>query len=148
MVSLRTLHLGIGLGGLLAVVVTGQYMHIHLDDMQSIADGPRMMYRSAHIYLLWSSLLNLVVAAGHFPNGSAKVRWTQRAASFLLAVGPILTTLSFFTESEHGDLLRTMGRIAPILALIGVLMHVGMRWLGQAPDHADRVKVDPSQWAD
>ena len=54
---LRSLHLVAGILGLLLFVLQGQYMdHVH-DHLAGMEDGPRMMFRSSHIYLLLASLL-------------------------------------------------------------------------------------------
>ena len=52
---MRRFHLGAGLLGVLAFLATGQY-HEHLRGMD---DAQRLLFRSAHIYLLLASLLNL-----------------------------------------------------------------------------------------
>jgi len=51
---MRRLHLIVGLGGVVAFLLTGQYMdrvHDHLRDMDPT---PRLLFRSTHIYLLLS----------------------------------------------------------------------------------------------
>lgn len=59
---MKRIHFWVGVVGMLAFVCTGQYMHIFHNHLEGMADAPRMLYRSAHIYLLLSSIINL--AAG------------------------------------------------------------------------------------
>jgi hypothetical protein len=102
---LRALHFGLGVAAFALFVLTGQYMHWILDHLRGMPDGPRLMYRTSHIYLLWSALLNTLVG------------------SLLLLAGPFLLTASFLLESEHADLFRPAARLAIQLALAGTVLH-------------------------
>lgn len=102
MVILRRLHIGIGLAGILAFVLTGQYMFHELGQLQHMADGPRMMYRASHIYLLLGSAINLVIGfylADQRPHVPA---WLQGTVSVLLLVAPLLFLAGFVIEPGQG----------------------------------------------
>ena len=58
---LRRIHLVVGLAGVVLFLGTGQYMDRVHDHLRGMEDVRRMLFRSAHIYLLWSSLLNLAL---------------------------------------------------------------------------------------
>ena len=78
---LRRLHLAIGIAGLIAFIFTGQYMDRALDHLAGMRDLPRMLYRSAHIYLLFSALLNLVLGFYLVETAGRSRRWLRRAGS-------------------------------------------------------------------
>ena len=121
---LRTVHIVLGVVGLIAFVITGQYMDQVHGHLRHMADGPRLLYRSAHIYFLWSSLLNLVVGCSGGFNDRSAVRWLQGGASLAVLAGPPLLLYSFFAESAAPDLARPQAWLAIFLALGGVLLHV------------------------
>ena len=121
---MRRLHLAIGVAGLVAFVVTGQYMAIVLRGLAAMPDGPRLLYRSAHLYLMWSSLVNLVVGFYFVAAVERGVRLAQMAASACLLVGPLLVVVGFFVESPANDFSRFYTSVANYLALGGVLVHV------------------------
>jgi hypothetical protein len=120
---LRSLHLALGVAAFALFVLTGQYMHWILDHLRGLPDGPRLMYRTSHIYLLWSALLNLVLGSYLRPAGTRRARGAQVVGSLLLLAGPILLTASFFLESNHADLVRPSARLAIQLALAGSALH-------------------------
>lgn len=121
---LRRLHLIVGLAGVVAFLLTGQYMHWIHAHLQGMADGPRLIYRSSHIYLLWASLLNLGLGcyAHSFSGMAAKV--AQAVGSIAVILGPPLLCWSFFYETYNEELLRPVGRWATYLALGGTALHV------------------------
>ena len=120
---LKSIHLIVGLLGLIVFVLTGQYMGIFLNGMQGMPDGPRMLYRSAHLYLMWASLLNLVVGF-RFAVARPNMRIVQTIASVALLVTPALLLSSFLIESRAPDLNRSLASWANYLALGGTLLHV------------------------
>ena len=123
----RRLHLAVGAAALVAFVLTGQYMdrvHAHLDGM---ADAPRMLYRSAHIYLLFASLINLLLGVYLRAAGDAVGRLLQLAGSVALLATPVLFAIAFFTEPALDELVRPWARPAIYLSLAGTLAHVVAR---------------------
>ena len=102
----RTCHLLVGALGLILFLLQGQYMARVLG-METLPDGARMMYRSAHIYLMLASLAN--VCAGYFMTPERKLDALQRLISILLLACPALLIWSFFTESASATLQRPIG---------------------------------------
>ena len=125
-------HIALGMVGLTAFVLTGQYMDLVHGHLHHMSDGPRMLYRSAHIYFLWSSLLNLVLGCyGRFSERPA-LRWLQGGASLAVLAGPPLLLYSFFVESQALDLARPHAWWATFLALGGVLSHTACTLIANA----------------
>ncbi|GHF12053.1 hypothetical protein GCM10017044_02420 [Kordiimonas sediminis] len=108
-------------------------MALGLDGLAGMADGPRMLYRSAHIYFLFGCLLNLFLA------GSYDLRVTDEdrgrfaalhilitlARSGLILLSPLLAVSSFFLESASTpDLDRLLASFSAFAALGGGIMIV------------------------
>ena len=123
MKHLRSLHLIAGVAGLAAFLLSGQYMHHFLGHLRSMPDGPRLLYRTAHIYLLWASLLNMLLGAYFAPAVQSRVRILQCAASIMVLVSPVLVAFSFLTESASPELIRPACRIGIYLAFAGCMIH-------------------------
>ena len=132
MQSFRFAHLVIGIVGLIAFALSGQYMHWVLAHLQGMPDGPRMLYRSSHIYLLWSSLLNVLLGCYLVRQSTPKLRLVQALASLAIVVGPNLLVVSFFIESNNASLIRPFARAAVYLALFGTLALAGCSYVSRA----------------
>ena len=120
---LRKLHLVTGVLGVIAFLVTGQYMdraHAHLAGM---SDGPRMIYRSAHIYLLFAALLNLLLGAYLRLAADRVLRAAQVMASVVLLATPAMFAMAFLTEPALAGLERPWARPAIYLSLGAVAFH-------------------------
>jgi len=128
----RTSHLAVGLFGLLAFVLTGQYMHHVRGHLHGMADGPRLLYRTSHIYLMWASLPNLLLGLYLQPPASGRpARLLWQTGSVLLLAAPVWIVLSFFLETHNIDLHRPLCRIAIETAFAGALMHGAAQWLAR-----------------
>jgi hypothetical protein len=120
---LRRLHLTIGLAGIVAFLATGQYMDLVHDHLSGMDAARRMLFRSAHIYLLLSSLLNLALGLYLVDIGARVARVTQLAGSLLIAAGPLLLLLAFAREPWLSGLDRPYARPALYGTLAGALLH-------------------------
>jgi hypothetical protein len=121
---LKPIHLGLGIFGIVVFVLTGQYMAIVLQGLNGMADGPRLLYRTSHLYLMWASLANLLMGFYFVAAASKGMRLLQIGASVLLFAAPPLFLLGFFLESSAGDLDRIYCGWANYFSLAGVLLHV------------------------
>ena len=99
--QLKSLHLAFGVLGLALFIAQGQYM-AHILAVPELADGPRLMYRTGHIYLLLASALNVCLGV-YMPRPSGKL---QFLASVLVLVAPLMLVYSFATESTSTELHR------------------------------------------
>jgi hypothetical protein len=129
--SLQRLHTIVGVAGLVTFVASGQYMDRWFDHLRGMNDAPRLLMRSAHIYLLLSSLLNLVLGAYVIAVPTAPRRYLQWLGSTMLAAGPALFAAAFLFEPWLPNLQRPYTRWAVYAAAAGVLLHVGARALGR-----------------
>lgn len=106
--SWRNFHLLIGGLGLLLFALQGQFMARVLG-VADLPDAARMMYRSAHIYLLLASVGNVV--AGYLMTPATVVSILQRLMSAVLLLAPGLFIWSFFTESTIASLERPVAAV-------------------------------------
>ena len=103
---MRRIHLWIGLVGVVVFILTGQYMDRRLDHLAGMADLPRMLYRSAHIYLLLGSLMNLVLGLYLVEAPGGWRRRVGRLGSVLIAIAPVLFLMAFAREALRNDFNR------------------------------------------
>jgi len=97
---LGRIHFWFGFVGIIIFLLTGQYMdHVH-NHLQSMADRPRMFYRSAHIYLLLAAILNLFLGAYLKIDERKLIKFFQYSISGIVLLSPILFLLGFYFEYE------------------------------------------------
>lgn len=119
------MHLFAGLLGFVAFVVTGQYLELARAHLPEMPDAPRLMYRSAHIYVLYAALLNLVLATYLKPLSAQPAKRLQVTGSLIILVVPVLLVVSFFAESHNDNSLsRPVGVVGIYLSLLGVALHL------------------------
>lgn len=130
---LRGLHLLVGIGGFFLFVETGQHMDRLLGHLVGMADGPRALYRSAHIYLLFVSLLHLELGI-YFERASGAVgRLAQLLGSFLLLMALGCFLVGFYFETPLGEIERPRVRLGIYCSLAAVVLHGLGRLLPKLP---------------
>lgn len=142
---LRKTHLIVGILGLLAFVLQGQYMDLALAHLVGLEDGPRMLFRSSHIYLLLAALLNVVM--GVYMRGDIRflIPELQLVVSVIVLAAPFALLAGFFLESHLADFIRPYTRpalyalfgIGVILSLVGVF-----GWLDPAESQSNPTDAD------
>jgi hypothetical protein len=120
---MKRFHLIAGVVLFIAFLLTGQYMdrvHAHLEFMP---DGPRMIYRSRHIYILFSSMINLGLGS-YFQYRSRPVqRALQLIGSLLITVAAGLLIGGFFYEPGLTGLNVPVSRMGIYITGVGILLH-------------------------
>jgi hypothetical protein len=125
---LPRLHFWTGFIGVLVFLLTGQYMfHVH-DHLAGMADGPRMLYRSSHIYLLLTSIMNLLLGVYLPASRSELPSWLQNTLSVVFLLSPWIILAGFFLESQNSDLRRPVIHLGlyALFALAALLMIYGV----------------------
>jgi hypothetical protein len=118
------MHLWIGLAGVVAFVLTGQYMDRWLGHLSGMADLPRMLYRSAHIYLLLGSLLNLLLGLYVTEAPAGWRKWARRIGSVPIALAPAFFIVAFAREPHLAGSIRPYAAPALEGVLVGAMLHV------------------------
>jgi hypothetical protein len=121
---MRRLHLAVGLVGLVAFLATGQYMDRAHDHLRGMDDARRLLFRSTHIYLLFTALLNVALGLYLPPGPAGWRRWVRLLGSGLLLAAPGLALAGFFTEPWLSGLDRPYTRPVAYGSLAGVLLHL------------------------
>jgi hypothetical protein len=143
--SLKRVHLLWGIVGLGAFLLTGQYMDRSLDHLVGMADGPRALYRSGHIYILYSALLNLLLGL-YMTKAEATIDRTLQTIGSALVLGSLVLFLySFAVETPLGQVERPMAREAIMWSLGGVLTHAIARTLTAAREGTQQDIGRPTQ---
>ena len=120
---LALLHRIWGLTGVAAFLATGVYLNLHLPPPEVSNHLTRMLFRSAHVYLLLSGLINLALGTYLRIATSPLARRSQAVGSLLILVGPILVMTAFVYEPPRASLERPLTVFAIISLLAGTLLH-------------------------
>jgi len=122
---MRRAHLIFGIAALLAFIFTGQYMDKVYNHLRGMADLPRMLFRSRHIYILLASLLNLVLGT-YLPRRAAGWRGAlQVTGSIQIIIATCLLVDAFFSEPLRNNLQHTpLSSAGVYLIALGTVMHV------------------------
>jgi hypothetical protein len=120
---LRRLHLIVGTATVAAFLATGLYMHFALGHLAELENAPRALYRSGHIYLLFSALLNLAIGTYLTEARHRTRRNLQWAGSCLLLVSPVLFLYGFAVETPLGLVDRTWTEWGIMGSALGVVLH-------------------------
>ena len=130
--NLKTAHLVTGAVGILLFALQGQYMAIVLQ-VPELADGPRLMYRTSHLYLMLVSAINLFV--GYYMASEARAGLLQRIISTTLMLAPVALLVSFVIESDIASFERPIAAFTLYLvfgaASLLLTVEVLRRWQGR-----------------
>jgi len=121
---MKRFHLVFGLVVLVVFLLTGQYMdrvHHHLMYMM---DGPRMLYRTRHIFILMSGLVHLGIGTYFVPRPTVTRRALQMTGSILITVATVLFTIAFFYEPHLEALSTPLSLAGTITIAVGTLLHL------------------------
>lgn len=121
---LKKLHWYCGIILLLAFLLTDIYIHFYHDHMQGMDDVIRMQYRSIHIYILFSSLLHIML--GVFVRFSMfdLYRAIQFLGSILLFAASIFLVIGIFSETAALDLKNILINCGLYISLAGTVFMV------------------------
>jgi hypothetical protein len=120
---LRRVHTAGGALGVLVFLYTGWYMRSHFPAAYEQREAIRYLYRANHLYIMFSSVLNLVT--GRYLV-LAKLPWRralQVAGSIALQAAIVVLITAFFLEPPSGGVLRKATLLGCVLAFVGGLAH-------------------------
>ena len=107
------------IGFVLVFLATGRYMRIVFPEAHQGDPTMRMLFRSAHVYILLTALLNAAYALNLRPLPGWR-RGVQLLASVMLAAAPVVCLLAFFVEPAPARLDRPYALSGVILAAAGI----------------------------
>jgi len=120
---MRRFHLIFGLTVLVVFLLTGQYMDRYHNHLEFMADGPRMLYRSRHIFILMSGLLHLGIGTYFSARPTATRRRLQISGSILITIASVIFTIAFFYEPRLEGLHNALTLTGTIMIAVGTLLH-------------------------
>ncbi|HKR10659.1 MAG TPA: hypothetical protein VJT15_01285 [Pyrinomonadaceae bacterium] len=121
---MKRFHIIFGLAVVIVFLLTGQYMDRYHYHLMYMSDGPRMLYRTRHIFILLAGLLHLGVGTYFTYRVGAVRRALQIVGSVLITVAPVIFTIAFFYEPHLDDLNTPLSLSGTILIAVGTLLHL------------------------
>jgi len=99
-------------------------MHFHFHHLVGMRDGLRLLYRTRHIFILFSGLLNFMLAAYVIARPRGWRRILQWFGSTLVIIASVLLVTAFVYDTTRGDLLAPFSHWGVILIALGTLSHL------------------------
>ncbi len=130
-VNARRTHLVVGVVALVAFLMTGIVMRTHEPPLSELGLGTRLLFRSRHIYLMWSASLNVVFGLYLAPSMRRAPRLLQRIGSALVLASPVLLVFAFVRDSQCTDLVPTIAQYGVFAGLGGIVLHLLARTIGR-----------------
>ena len=104
--------------------LTGNYMRADFPDKEVISQELRLLMRSRHIYILFSSLLHLLLGAYIRAVPDIRVRLFQLTGSALLSIAGVLFVIAFYLETYTYAHYSDISRWGLYLSLAAVGLHL------------------------
>jgi hypothetical protein len=130
---MKRVHLIFGVVVVIVFLLTGQYMDKIYNHMRGVPDAPRLLYRTRHIFILLSGLLNLGIGAYFSYRTEAWRRAIQLAGSLFIFSASLLFVIGFFYEPNRGDLRTPLSHYGAYAIAAGAVLQV-ISGLGQSKD--------------
>jgi hypothetical protein len=121
---MKKAHLIFGALVVLGFLLTGQYMDKFHNHLAGVPDGPRLLYRTRHIFILLAGLLNLAIGAYFTYRTQTWQRTMQLLGSLLIFVAPVLFVIAFFYEPTLNDLHTPVSHWGTYTIATGAVLHV------------------------
>ncbi len=121
---MKRFHLIFGIIILVVFLLTGQYMDRFHDHLMYMADGPRLLYRTRHIFILMSGLLHVGLGTYLTLRLTTARRTLQLIGSILITLATLLFIVAFFYEPDLQDLHTPLSLAGTITIAIGTLLHL------------------------
>lgn len=122
--AMKRFHLIFGVTVIVVFVLTGQYMDKFLNHLVGMSGGPRMLYRTRHIYILLAGLANQAIET-YFTYGVTRWRKAlQFLGSGLIVAATALFVVEFFSEPKLAGLETPWSGQGIYLIAYGTLLHL------------------------
>ncbi|MEK6281131.1 MAG: hypothetical protein AABN95_12325 [Acidobacteriota bacterium] len=121
---MRRFHLTFGLIVVIVFLLTGQYMDRYLNHLEGMPDGPRLLYRTRHIFILLAGLLNLGIGTYFRYRQLRDRRIMQMLGSALIVLATILFVVAFFYEPQLNNLHTPLSHWGMYAIAAGTFLHL------------------------
>lgn len=121
---MRRFHQIFGLLLIIVFLLTGQYMDHYHNHMVGVEDGVRMLYRTRHIFILLTGLLNLGIGAYFNYRQEMWRRILQVSGSAMIILASFLFIIAFFYEPTLTGLYTPLSHWGTYTVFAGTLCHL------------------------
>ena len=121
---MKRFHVIFGVIVLVAFLLTGQYMDRYHKHLAYMADGPRLLYRTRHIFILMTGLIHLGIGAYFSSRPGFVRRALQVSGSLLITIAAVLFVVGFFREPKLEGLYAPLSKAGVIMVAVGTLLHL------------------------
>jgi hypothetical protein len=125
-------HRWVGLITVLVFLGTGVIMRRQHLELLPADSSLRLLFRSRHIYLLFSGLLNLVVGLRFVLPSVGRGRHVAPIGSALILLSPVLLLAAFFLEPMGSKNIGPVSAYGVFASFLGVLFYSIGSWRRQA----------------
>jgi hypothetical protein len=141
---MKRIHLTFGILIVIAFLLTGQYMDKFYNHMVGMPDAPRLLYRTRHIFILFSGLINLGIAAYFTTRTELPRKILQAFGSALIFFSSMLFIVAFFYEPGLKNLYTPLSHWGAYAIAAGTALHLlsGAGENREAPAAYEADKVD------
>lgn len=117
-------HLTFGILLFVVFTVTGRYMRVDFPDQDAIDQFLRVLMRSRHIYILFSSLIHISLGVYMQLRPQAWRKAVQIAGSVALVTASVLLVYAWRVETYDLQQFSDLSREGIYLSLAGVVLHM------------------------
>jgi hypothetical protein len=121
---MKRVHLIFGIFIVFAFLMTGQYMDKYYNHLADLADGPRLLFRTRHIFILLAGLLNLGIGSYFIYRIETWRRTLQLIGSLLIFAASFLFLIAFFYEPNLSNLHTPLTHWGTYTISAGAVLHV------------------------
>ena len=121
---MKKAHLIFGVAVVIVFLLTGQYMDKHFHHLVGMPDAPRLLYRTRHIFILLSGLLNLGIGAYFTYRVETWQRTIQLLGSLFIFAASFLFMIGFFYEPNLSNLRTPLSHYGAYAIAAGTVLHV------------------------
>ena len=121
---MKWFHLAVGILLFVAFCITGRMMRLDFPDKDLMSPDLRILMRSRHIYILFNSLIWLVLGVYFRPNERVVQRALQYTGSIFLGISAGFLVYGWYVESYLVGQFSDLSREGIYLSLAGVGLHL------------------------
>lgn len=122
--KMSLLHLIFGIVVFVIFLATGKFMRADFPDKEIIPPEFRMLMRSRHIYILFSSLMHILLGLYFQPQAALWRKYLQLFGSVLLIISSVLFVWAFVYETYTTRGFSEVSRLGLYLTLGGTIAHL------------------------
>ena len=120
--KINKFHFYFGLATFTGFVITGILMRMNIFETRETDILKRMMFRSNHIYILFASLLHLVISFVNPEIQTTRLLWIKNFGSTLCILTTITLYIAFFIDPISESIQRDITRFSIVGLFSGLIL--------------------------